>query len=371
MQLRADALATALQRGGLKTLYTLQGDEPLLAQEAADLLRAAARTAGFSERQVFTVSGAHFDWSGVLGAAQSMGLFADKKILEIRIPSGKPGKEGSAALQAYCEQLSEDVLTIVHLPQLDWQAQKSAWVAALDRAGVMVKVEPVERGALPAWIAQRLGKQGQRVEAGEPGQQALAFFADRVEGNLLAAHQELQKLALLHPEGELSFEQIEAAVLDVARFDVFQLGAAVLAGQAARALRMLDGLKAEGEAAVLVHWNLAEDIRSLKRARDAMDDGKPLPMALREARVWRDKERAFEAVLPGMDGAALAELVQAASTCDGLVKGLRHPGWPDDAWDGLRRLMLMTLDLVAAARSTNRKARPHSTAPALALRPAP
>jgi DNA polymerase-3 subunit delta len=290
MQMRADALATALQRGGLKTLYTLQGDEPLLAQEAADLLRAAARTAGFSERQVFTVSGAHFDWSGVLGAAQSMGLFADKKILEIRIPSGKPGKEGSAALQAYCEQLSEDVLTIVHLPQLDWQAQKSAWVAALDRAGVMVKVEPVERGALPAWIAQRLAKQGQRVEAGEGGQQALAFFADRVEGNLLAAHQELQKLALLHPEGELSFEQIEAAVLDVARFDVFQLGAAVLAGQAARALRMLDGLKAEGEAAVLVHWNLAEDIRSLKRARDAMDDGKPLPMALREARVWRDKE---------------------------------------------------------------------------------
>jgi DNA polymerase-3 subunit delta len=223
---------------------------------------------------------------------------------------------------------------------------------------------------LPAWIAQRLASQGQRVAAGEPGQQALAFFADRVEGNLLAAHQELQKLALLHPEGELSFEQIESAVLDVARFDVFQLGAAVLAGQAPRALRMLDGLKAEGEAAVLVHWTLAEDIRALKRARDAITvGGKPLPMALREARVWGDKERAFEALLPGVDDAMLAALVEAASTCDGLVKGLRHPGWPDDPWDGLRRLMLMTLDLAVAARAGGRRGARAASGPSLALQP--
>ncbi|MFZ5547694.1 MAG: DNA polymerase III subunit delta [Pseudomonadota bacterium] len=370
MQIRADQLAASLQRGGLKPLYTIQGDEPLLAQEAADALRAAARAAGYSERQVFTVSGAHFDWSGVLGAAQSMGLFADKKILEIRIASGKPGKEGSAALQAYCEQLNEDVLTLVHLPKLDWQAAKSAWVAALDRAGVVVQVGSIERAALPAWIAQRLAQQGQRVAPGEAGEQALQFFADRVEGNLLAAHQEIQKLALLHPAGELGFEQIEASVLDVARFDTAQLTAAVLAGQAGRALRMLDNLKAEGESAVPVHWLLAEDIRKLKRARDAMDDGKPLPMALREAQVWRDKERAFEAVLPGLDGAALATLLEAASTCDGLIKGLRHPAWPDDAWDGLRRLVLMTLDLVTAARAAGRKGR-SMPPPALALRPAP
>lgn len=155
-------------------------------------------------------------------------------------------------------------------------------------------------------------------------------------------------------------------MLDVARFDVFQLGASVLAGHAPRALRMLDGLKAEGEAAVLVHWTLAEDVRALKRAHDAMAGGKPLPVALREARVWGDKERAFEAVLPGVDAAALARLVEAASTCDGLVKGLRHPGWPDDAWDGLRRLMLMTLDLVAAAYRSSRR----GEAPAvLALQP--
>jgi DNA polymerase-3 subunit delta len=204
------------------------------------------------------------------------------------------------------------------------------------------------------------------VAPGEAGQQALQFFADRVEGNLLAAHQEIQKLALLHPPGELGLEQIEAAVLDVARFDTAQLAAAVLAGQAGRALRMLDNLKAEGEAAVPVHWLLAEDIRKLKRARDAMDDGKPLPMALREAQVWRDKERAFEALLPGIDGAALVTLLEAASTCDGLIKGLRHPGWPDDAWDGLRRLVLMTLDVVAGARSGNRVRRVP-----FALRPVP
>ena len=373
MQLRADQLATHLARGGLKPLYTLHGDEPLLAQEAADVLRAAARAAGYSERQVFTVSGAHFDWSGVLGAAQSMGLFADKKLIEIRIPSGKPGKDGSAALQAYAEQIAamaDEVLTLIHLPRLDRQQLQGAWFLALDRAGITMRIDPVERHALPGWIAQRLAAQGQRVAAGEAGQQALAFFADRVEGNLLAAHQELQKLALLHPAGELSFEQIEAAVLDVARFDVFQLGAAVLAGQAARALRMFDGLKAEGEAAVLVHWTLAEDIRAMKRAHDALRGGKPLPMALREARVWGDKERAFEALLPTLDDAALATLVEAASTCDGLVKGLRHPGWPDDAWDGLRRLLLMSLDLVAAARGAGRRGKTAAATLPMALRAA-
>jgi len=348
MQVRADQLPQHLAKAGLKPLYAIHGDEPLLAQEAADQLRAAAREQGYGERQVFTVSGAHFDWSAVLGAAQSMGLFSDRQLIEIRIPSGKPGKEGSAALQQYCEHLGEGLLTLVHLPKLDRQQQQGAWFGALDRAGVTVKVDPVERHALPQWIARRLTAQGQSVEPGEAGQQALAFFADRVEGNLLAAHQELQKLSLLHPAGPLSMAQIQDAVLDVARYDVYQLGAALLAGQAGRALRMLDSLRAEGEAAVLVHWTLAEDIRALKRARDAMDGGKPLPMALREARVWGDKERLFERVLPGLDATALGALVAAASVCDGLVKGLRHPDWPSDAWDGLRRLVLMTMDVLGA-----------------------
>jgi DNA polymerase III subunit delta len=364
MQVRADQLEAHLANSakGLRPLYTVHGDEPLLAQEAADAIRAAARAAGYAERKVFSVSGNHFDWSAVLGAAQAMSLFAERQLIEIRIPSGKPGKDGSEALQRYCQHLSDDVLTLVQLPKLDFQQQKAAWFSALDAAGATVRVEPVDRKALPAWIAQRLSRQGQRVPSGEAGQRTLAFFADRVEGNLLAAHQELQKLALLYPQGELDAEQVQAAVLDVARFDVFKLGEAVLAGQVARALRMLDGLQAGGEAAVLVHWTLAEDIRALARVRAALDDGRPLPLALREARVWGLKEKLYERVVPLLAGHQLQHLLQAASTCDGLVKGLRHPDWPADPWQGLRRLVLMMLQPLAAARE------PRAVPPTLALR---
>jgi len=365
MQLRADQLETHLARG-LKPLYTVWGDEPLLAQEAADTIRAAARASGCSERQVHTVSGAHFDWSSLLGASQAMSLFAQRQLIEIRIPGGKPGKDGSEALQRYCTQLSEDVVTLVQLPKLDRTQQGSAWFTALDAAGVTLRVDPVERKVLPQWIAQRLARQQQRVEAGEAGQRTLAFFADRVEGNLLAAHQEIAKLGLLYPAGELGFEQVEAAVLNVARYDVFKLGEAVLAGQVARALRMLEGLQAEGEAAVLVHWSLAEDIRALRRVKEAVVGGKPLPMALREQRVWGAKERLFERAVPLLSEDALAALLEAAQVCDGLVKGLKHPDWPLDAWDGLRRLVLMLVEPLAAAPGGGRS-RP--APPRLALRP--
>jgi DNA polymerase-3 subunit delta len=349
MNVKPDQLASHLARG-VKGLYTVHGDEPLLAQEAGDAIRAAARAAGYGERKVFTVgNAAHFDWDGFLGASQAMSLFSERQLIELRIPNGKPGRDGSEALQRYCETLSDDVVTLIHLPKLDFQQQKSGWVSALDSAGVMVRVDPVERRELPTWIARRLAAQGQRVAEGEEGQRTLAFFADRVEGNLLAAHQELQKLALLHPQGVLSFEQVEAAVLNVARYDVFKLGEAVLAGQVARALRMLEGLEAEGEAAVLVHWTLAEDIRALKRVKDALGDGKPLPLALREARVWGVKERLFERVVPALADHQLSHLVQAASICDGVIKGLKHPEWPLDAWSALKRLMLLTLQQVATA----------------------
>ena len=353
MQVRADQLAGHLQKG-LRPLYTVWGDEPLLAQEAGDAIRAAARASGCTERQVHTVAGAHFDWSGLIGASMAMSLFSQRQLIEIRIPSGKPGKDGSEALQRYCEHLSDDVVTLVQLPRLDRTQQGSAWFGALDAAGVTVRVDPIERKALPQWIAQRLALQGQRVQGGEAGQRTLAFFADRIEGNLLAAHQEVQKLGLLHPAGELSFEQIEAAVLNVARYDVFKLGEAVLAGQVARALRMLEGLQAEGEAAVLVHWTLTEDIRALKRLKDALAGGKPLPMALREARVWGAKERLFERVVPLLGDATVAHLIEAAQVCDGLVKGLKHPDWPNDPWDGLKRLVLMLVQHTSAVPAAGR-----------------
>jgi len=362
MQIAANQLANHLQRG-LKSLYTLHGDEPLLQQEALDTLRAHARSQGYGERSSHTVSGAHFDWSAVLAAGGSMSLFADKQIIEIRIPSGKPGKDGSVALQqlAAAAQGNEEVLTIVLLPRLDKATKTGAWFAALESFGITLEVQPVERSALPQWIAQRLGALGLKVEAGEAGQRSLQFFADRVEGNLLAAHQEIQKLALLFPAdlhgGVLTFEQIESAVLNVARYDVFKLSESVLAGSPERVQRMLDGLQAEGEAEVLVHYTLAEDIRALKRVKDAMGQGRPLPMALRENRIWGNKERLFERVLPRLSNAALAELLQSAHKVDGIVKGLKQPDWPASGWQALHRLALQLCGLCAAPAASGPRAR--------------
>jgi DNA polymerase-3 subunit delta len=341
MQIPLNQLSAQLQKG-LRPLYTLHGDEALLQQEALDTIRAAARAQGYTERSSFTVAGAHFDWSAVLAAGGSLSLFADRQIVEIRIPSGKPGKDGGAALQqiAQAAQGNDSVLTLVVLPRLDKATRTGAWFAALEAHGATVQIDPVERAQLPAWIAQRLAAQGQRVAAGEEGQRTLQFFADRVEGNLLAAHQEIQKLALLHPQGELAREQVEAAVLNVARYDVFKLSEAVLSGQVARTQRMLDGLQAEGEAEVLVHWALAEDIRALKRVKDAMNAGKPLPMALRENRIWGAKERLYQRLLPQASDAQLARLLQSAHVVDGIVKGLKQADWPQDGWQALSRLAL-------------------------------
>ncbi len=350
MQLAAQQLATHLQKG-LRPLYVLHGDEALLVQEAADAIRAAARAQGYTERSVHIVAGAHFDWGAVLAAGNSLSLFADRQMLEIRIPSGKPGKDGSAALQqlAAAAPGNDSTLALVLLPRLDKATRSGAWFAALEGAGVAVQIDAVERAALPQWIAQRLAAQGQRVVAGEEGQRTLTFFADRVEGNLLAAHQEIQKLALLHPAGELRWSQVEAAVLNVARYDVFKLSEAVLGGQLARVQRMLDGLQAEGEAQVLVHWALAEDIRALKRVKDAMVAGKPLPMALRENRIWGAKERLYERILPRASSAQLARLLRAAHQVDGIVKGLKVPDWPQDGWQALQRLAFQLARLASAA----------------------
>jgi DNA polymerase-3 subunit delta len=339
MQLALSQLPGHLQKG-LRSLYVLHGDEPLLIQEAADGIRASARAQGYTERSVHTVSGAHFDWSEVQAAAGSLSLFADRQIVEVRVPSGKPGKEGSTAIQqlAASAQGNDSTLTLFLLPRLDAATRKGAWFGALENGGVSIQVDPVDRNALPQWIAQRLQQQGQRVVAGEEGQRTLQFFADRVEGNLLAAHQEIQKLGLLYPPGELSQAQVESAVVNVARYDVFKLSEAVLSGQVARVQRMLDGLQAEGEAAVLVHYTLAEDIRALKRVKDAIAGGKPMPMALREQRVWGPRERLFERVLPRMTEARLNGLLQAAHQVDGIVKGLKVPDWPTDGWQALQRL---------------------------------
>jgi len=349
MQLALPQLQAHLQKG-LRSLYTLHGDEALLVQEAADAIRAAAREQGYTERSVHVVSGAHFDWSEVLAAGGSMSLFAERQILEIRVPTGKPGKEGSPMIQqlAQSAQGNDSTLTLFVLPRLDSATKKGAWFGALEQFGVSLQIDSLDRAQLPQWIAQRLKMQGQSVSPGQEGQNCLQFFADRVEGNLLAAHQEIQKLGLLYPAGELTQAQVEGAVLNVARYDVFKLSESVLAGQIARVQRMLEGLQAEGEAAVLVHFTLSEDIRALKRVKDAIAEGRPLPMALREQRIWGVREKLFERVLPRLTSHRLAQLLQNAHQVDGIVKGLKVADWPTDPWQALQRLAVRLSSACAA-----------------------
>jgi DNA polymerase III subunit delta len=353
MQLAAAQLSQHLQKG-LKSLYTLHGDEALLIQEAADAIRAEARKQGFTERSVHTVAGAHFDWSDVLAAGSSMSLFGDKQIVEVRIPSGKPGKEGSTAIQQLAElsQGNDGLLTLFILPKLDKMSKSGAWFSALESFGITLEVQEIDRRQLAPWLTQRMAQVSLRVKSGEEGERTLKFFADRVEGNLLAAHQEIQKLSLLHPADtvspkEISFEQLEAAVLNVARYDVFKLSEAVLSGNLARTQRMLDGLQAEGEAEVLVHWALSEDIRNLHRVKSLMDEGKPLPMALQEARVWGIKQKLYERLLPRMSSLGSSNLLHAAHEVDGIVKGLKAPGWPQQPWVALHQLAGMVCKLAA------------------------
>jgi DNA polymerase-3 subunit delta len=358
MQLRLDALESHLAKG-LAGLYVIYGDEHLLAQEACDRIRAAARAAGFTDRSVFTVERS-FDWSSLLGASQSMSLFGDRQLVELRIPSGKPGKEGADALKTLASAVNSDVLTLITLPRLDAATQKAAWFSALGDAGVALKIDPVERAQLPGWIGQRLMQQAQRVAAGEEGRRALQFIAERVEGNLLAAHQEIQKLGLLYPQGVLGYEQVQDAVLNVARYDVFKLNEAMLAGDVGRLARMLDGLRGEGEAAVLVLWAVVEEVRTLLRIKRGLAAGKPLAVLVRENRVWGPRERLIGPALSRLTEAALENGLALAARLDRQVKGLSGgtPGNhrndpPPDAWSGLFDLAMLVASPLNPAGPAN------------------
>ena len=333
MQLRADSLDQHLSKG-LSALYVITSDEHLLAMEAADKIRKAARGQGFSEREVLTVERS-FKWGALLAANQSQSLFGDRKLIELRIPSGKPGKDGAQALQEYIAHLSPDNLTLISLPKLDWATQKAAWVTALQQAAVYIDIPLVERAQLPVWLQQRLAMQQQSAD-----RQSLEFIADRVEGNLLAAHQEIQKLALLYPSGKLSFEQVHDAVLNVARYDVFKLNEAMLSGDVSRLVRMLEGLKGEGEALPLVLWAVAEEIRTLLRIKSGLVQGKPLPVLLKENRIWGPRERLVEPALRRVQLAVLREALQEAAQIDKMVKGLRAKAFAGDPWDALLQLGL-------------------------------
>ncbi|HQT26108.1 MAG TPA: DNA polymerase III subunit delta, partial [Burkholderiales bacterium] len=295
-----------------------------------DAIRETARKAGFVEREVLT-SEQGFDWQELIDASRSLSLFSPRKLIDFRIPSGKVGAEGAKILQAYCENLQPDVITLITLPKLDRQALASKWFEALESAGVAVTANTVEREALPAWIAQRLSAQKQRAE-----KEALGFLAESVEGNLLAAHQEIRKLGLLYPEGDLSFDEVKRAVLDVARYDIFQLGEAMLSNNARRFARILEGLKGEGVAESLVLWQLADDFRAIHKFMSGIKAGKQPAQALRDARIWGARANLVQKAGRRMGIDAVDAMLARASLIDMMIKGLRK----GDVWDELLQLGL-------------------------------
>jgi DNA polymerase-3 subunit delta len=329
VRITTEQLPPHLKRA-LAPLYIVHGGEPLLALEAADRIRARARADDHLEREVLTAE-QHFDWAQLRISGQSQSLFASRRILEIRIPSGKPGNDGSQALQDYAASLPPDTITLIALPEVDWRAQKGAWFGALDAAGIAVEATPVKRDKLPAWLAGRLKAQDQSADA-----KTLEFIADKVEGNLLAAYQEVQKLGLLFPPGALSFDQIKESVLDVARFDVFDLGGIVLSGDVLHLARVLDGLQGEGVAMPLILWSVAEEIRAAGRVLAGLAGGRPLQQALRDARIWGPRQQLIERNVGRFTPAQIEAALVHAARIDRMIKGLAR----GDVWDEMLQLGL-------------------------------
>src|SRR3954464_735823 len=317
MQLRSSDLAPQLAKS-LLPAYVIHGDEPLIAMEAADAVRAAARKNGFGERQVIE-PGRSFDWSEFSHAAAAMSLFAEKKIVELRVPNGKPGTQGAEALAAYCANPNPDQLLLVSLPRLDRTGQGSAWFNALARLGAVVDIWPLDRARLASWIGERLGRQKQRAS-----REVLEFLAERVEGNLLAAHQELQKLALLAPEGELSLDAVEEAVASVARYDPYDAAEALVSADLERYVRVIDGLRAEGEAPTFVLFVVSG-------ALFAPQEGSA------ERGFNRDLGRAVEGAMRRFAPKRVDEAIALAAAIDRNVKGV---GKGDDPWESFIRLGL-------------------------------
>lgn len=329
MQLRAEQLDAHL-KGTLAPLYVLHGDEPLLVIEAADAIRATARSRGYSEREVLVVT-QYFKWSALAEAAGNMSLFGGDKLIDLRIPTGKPGREGSDALSRYAANPPAGVITLLTLPQMDWKAQKSAWFAALTAAGATMELNAPPLDRLPDWLAGRLARQQQSAD-----RDALDFMAGHVEGNLLAANQEVMKLGLLHPPGELTLEQVRNAVMDVARYDVDDLRQALLAGDAARASRLLDGLRAEGVAAPLVLWIIVAELRVLAAARAEMDAGRSADEALASARIFGARQSPYRRALQRLSSAATRTALMQAARLDRMIKGVAR----GDVWDEFLQIAL-------------------------------
>ena len=320
MKLAIRQLDASLKKG-LAPLYAIHGAEALLALEAADRIRDAARKAGATEREIFFAEPG-VDWSKLSASASNLSLFASKRLVEIRIPTGKPGADGGKAIAAYCAKLPDDTITLIVLPDLDWQALKTAWFAAVEAAATVIEARPVTRDELPEWLAERLSRQGQHASV-----ETLEWLAERVEGNLLAAKQEVEKLGLLLPRGEIALEAIREAVTDVSRFERDALIDAMHAGDAGKVSRVVASLKAEGEPLPLLLWTLSEELRKVM----AIASGQ-------RPRGWLSPERAeaLARIARRHDRASIDRELLRAHRIDRMIKGVE----PGDPWDSVVELAL-------------------------------
>jgi len=308
-------------RKELAPLYAIHGPEALLAFEAADRVREAARKAGATEREVFFAEPG-VDWNRLFAAGSNLSLFASKRLVEIRVPTGKPGTEGGKAITAWCAKLPDDATTLVLLPELDWQQQKSAWFNALEGAGVLVEAKAITRDELPEWLSARLAKQGQRGSV-----EMLEWLADRVEGNLLAARQEVEKLALLLPPGEVTLQSIRDAVTDVSRYERDTLLEAIHAGDAGRVARVVASLKAEGEPLPLLLWVLTEELRLMMALAANQRPRRFIPP---------DRMAALQQTTRRHGAASFDRELLRAHRIDRMIKGIET----GDPWDSVIELAL-------------------------------
>lgn len=315
MRLPFEQLGEHLEKG-LRPLYVLTGDEPLSMMEAVDAIRQVAKKQGYDERLSFTAERS-FNWQQLTASSQSISLFASRRLLEVHIPSGKPGNEGSKALQEYCSRLPDDTVSIITLPKLDGPGQKSAWFTALEKSAMVVPLQTVDINRLPHWIGKRLQAQGQQTDAA-----TLEFLANQVEGNLLAAHQEIMKLGLLFPDGPLEAEAVREAVLNVSRYDVFQLGDALLDGNVARTTKILQGLETEGVQPLALLGVLAWLLRGVTRVKLAETRGENLAHAMQQAKIWGDRQAQVRHMLARVSLRQLQAAMLKMAEIDKIAKGL-------------------------------------------------
>ena len=334
MRLRPEQIQAHLGNG-LAPVYLVSGEEPFQLEQVSSAIRHKAQELGYTDREVMHVERG-FDWQQLSASADALSLFADKRLLELRIPSGKPGDAGSKALQRYCDHPPADTVLLIVAGKLEKAQQNTKWFKALEQNGVVVQVWPVEADKLAQWIKQRM-----QLRDMQPTPEALAMLAERVEGNLLAADQELEKLRLLSGGGTVDAEQVVAAVSDSARFDVFSLVDTVLLGDAARAVRILYGLQAEGVEPVLVLWALGREIRSLSGMSRALQQGQAMSQVLTQYRVWDKRKRAVQAALQRYPLKRWQGLLWQVGEIERVIKG-QVTGKP---WDELLQLTLKVAGL--------------------------